>query len=147
MDQKKEEIRIQFGKGLAKPFMGKNGKDYLRIQIPNADPADRTPWDSFVLPAKSVHENQFGKGLWAKIPAEGNTTVTKSVLTEGNDGKRSWENQRMTIPNRELKARVEAYKGKKRESALGQLQEMSRKAETKRPEPAKSKTKKAEKEK
>ncbi|MDY4692464.1 MAG: hypothetical protein SO401_02675 [Blautia sp.] len=24
-----------------------------------------------MLPAKAVHENQYGKGLWTKIPADG----------------------------------------------------------------------------
>jgi hypothetical protein len=56
----------------------------MRILIPNQDPGDKTPWASFVLPAKAVHENQYGKGLWAKIPAEGTTVVTKPVL-KGQD--------------------------------------------------------------
>ena len=52
----------------------------MRIMIPNQDQSDKTPWASFVLPAKAVHENQYGKGLWAKIPADGTTVVTKPVL-------------------------------------------------------------------
>ena len=147
MDRKPEEISIKFGKGLAKPFTGKNGKEYLRIQIPNEDRGDHSPWASFVLPAKSVHENQYGKGLWAKIPAEGKTTVTKPVLKGEKDGKRVWENQRTAVPNRELKARVEAYKTRNRQSALGQLDQMTKKAEEQRPEPAKSKGKNAGREK
>ena len=63
-------------------------KEYMRIQIPNQDQGDHTPWASFVLPAKSVHENQYGKGLWAKIPADGTTTVTKPVAVGDQDGKR-----------------------------------------------------------
>ena len=147
MDRKTEEISIKFGKGLAKPFTGKNGKEYLRILIPHEDPGDRSPWDSFVLPAKAVHENQYGKGLWAKIPAEGKTTVTKSVLIGEQDGKRIWDNQRIPVPNRQLKARVEAYKRDHRESALGQLSELSKKAAEQRPEPAKTKARKTEREK
>ena len=143
MDKKTEEISIKFGKGLAKPFTGKNGREYLRIQIPNEDSGDHSPWASFVLPAKAVHDNQYGKGLWAKIPAEGTTTVTKSVLTEGKDGKRIWENERTLVPNRELKARVEAYKHRNRESALDQLGQMTKKAGEQRPDPAKAKGKNA----
>ena len=78
-EKKMEEISIKFGKGLAEPFTGKDGKEYMRILIPNQDKGDHTPWASFVLPAKSVHENKYGKGLWAKIPADGTTTVTKAV--------------------------------------------------------------------
>ena len=141
MEQKKEEISIQFGKGLAKPFTGKNGREYLRIQIPNEDPSDKTPWASFVLPEQSVHENQYGKGLWAKIPADGTTTVTKPVLVGEEDGKRLWENERSTVPNRELKARVEAYKGKDRQSALDQLDQMTKKAQEQRPETPRPKAK------
>ena len=65
---------------------------------------------SFVLPAKSVHENQFGKGLWAKIPAEGHTTVTKPERTDGVDGEIVWENRKESVLNAELKEMVESYK-------------------------------------
>ena len=147
MDKKTEEISIKFGKGLAKPFTGKNGREYLRIQIPNEDPGDHSPWASFVLPAKSVHENQYGKGLWAKIPADGKTTVTKSILTGEKDGKRIWENERTAIPNRELKARVEAYKGRNRDSVLGQLNQYAQNTTEPRPDASKTKVKKAEREK
>ena len=122
---KTEEISIKFGKGLAEPFTGKDGKEYMRILIPNQDKGDHTPWASFVLPAKSVHENKYGKGLWAKIPADGTTTVTKAVQVGEQDGKRIWENQKSAVPNRELKARVEAYKSRDRESARGKLEQLT----------------------
>ena len=124
-EKKVEEISIKFGKGLAEPFTGKDGKEFMRIQIPNQDRNDHSPWASFVLPAKSVHENQYGKGLWAKIPADGTTTVTKPVMVGEQDGKRIWEDRKTAIPNTELKARVEAYKTRGRESALGKLEQMT----------------------
>ena len=54
---------------------------------------------------------KFGKGLWAKIPADGTTVVTKPVL-KGQDeqGKNIWEDQKTRVPNQELKSMVEAYK-------------------------------------
>ena len=110
-EKKMEEISIKFGKGLAEPFTGKDGKEYMRILIPNQD--------------KSVHENKYGKGLWAKIPADGTTTVTKAVQVGEQDGKRIWENQKTAVPNRELKARVEAYKSRDRESARGKLEQLT----------------------
>ena len=111
-DEKKnfEELTIKFGKGLAEDFTGKDGTAYKRILIPNRDPDDHSPWASFVLPAKAVHENQFGKGLWAKIPAEGHTTVTKPERTDGVDGEIIWENRKESVPNTELKEMVESYK-------------------------------------
>ena len=124
-EKKMEEISIKFGKGLAEPFTGKDGKEYMRILIPNQDKGDHTPWASFVLPAKSVHENKYGKGLWAKIPADGTTTVTKAVQVGEQDGKRIWENQKTAVPNRELKARVEAYKSRDRESTRGKLEQLT----------------------
>ena len=59
----------------------------------------------------AVHENKYGKGLWAKIPADGTTVVTKPVL-KGQDeqGKNIWEDQKTRVPNQELKSMVEAYK-------------------------------------
>ena len=108
---KREEVTIKFGKGLAEPFQSKDGREFMRIMIPNQDQSDKTPWASFVLPAKAVHENQYGKGLWAKIPADGTTVLTKPVL-KGQDeqGKIIWENQQAKVPNHELKSMVEAYK-------------------------------------
>ncbi len=109
--QAREEVTIKFGKGLAEPFQSKDGREFMRISIPNQDPADKTPWASFVLPANAVHENKYGKGLWAKIPADGTTVVTKPVL-KGQDeqGKNIWEDQKTRVPNQELKSMVEAYK-------------------------------------
>lgn len=107
----REEVTIKFGKGLAEPFTSKDGKEFMRITIPNQDPADKTPWASFVLPAKAVHENQYGKGLWVKIPADGTTTVTKPTLMGQDDaGKNVWQDVKTEVPNRDLKAMVEAYK-------------------------------------
>lgn len=107
-----EEITIKFAKGLCgEPFMSKNGVELVRIQIPNKDPNDHTPWAEFVLANKSVHENQYGKGLWAKIPADGHTTVSKSFLAgKDENGKNIWEKDRRSVPNRELKEMVEFYK-------------------------------------
>ena len=65
----------------------------------------------FVLPAKAVHENQYGKGLWAKIPADGHTTLTRPCLAgQSEDGKNIWKDEKTTVSNRELKSMVEFYK-------------------------------------
>ena len=107
----REEVSIKFGKGLAEPFTSKDGREFTRIRIPNQDPKDKTPWASFVLPAKSVHENQYGKGLWAKIPADGTTVITKPTLKGQDDkGRNIWDNVKTNVPNRELKSMVEAYR-------------------------------------
>ena len=132
---KREEVTLKFGKGLVEPFAGKDGKEFMRITIPNQDPADKTPWASFVLPAKAVHENQYGKGLWAKIPADGATTVTKPTLMGQDDaGKNVWQDVKTEVPNRDLKAMVEAYKtrapqektAEHRESARGKLDALAK---------------------
>ena len=125
--EKREEITIKFGKGLAEPFTAKDGREFTRIMIPNQDSADKTPWASFVLPAKAVHENQYGKGLWAKIPAEGTTVVSKPVL-KGQDeqGKNIWEDQKTKVPNRELKGMVEAYKTRTPQEKAAEPRESAR---------------------
>lgn len=125
--EKREEVTIKFGKGLAEPFTAKDGREFTRIMIPNQDPADKTPWASFVLPSKAVHENQYGKGLWAKIPAEGTTVVSKPVL-KGQDeqGKNIWEDQKTKVPNRELKGMVEAYKTRTPQEKAAEPRESAR---------------------
>lgn len=108
-----EEVTIKFGKGLAEPFQSKDGREFMRITIPNQDPADKTPRASFVLPAKTVHENQYGKGLWAKIPADGTTVVTKPTLQGQDDkGKNIRQDVKTQVPNRDLKAMIEPYKAR-----------------------------------
>ena len=88
------KVTIKFGKGHAEPFTARDGREFMRIKIPNIDPEDKSPWASFVLPARAVHENQYGKGLWAKIPAEGTTVVTKPIVVDQDDaGKNIWQDE------------------------------------------------------
>lgn len=106
-----EEITLHFGKGTVEPFTAKDGREMLKIVIPNADRSDHTPWASFVLPAKVVHENQYGKGLWTKITSNGHTTLTKPFLAgQSEDGRNIWKDEKITVSNRELKSLVEFYK-------------------------------------
>ena len=121
--QEYREITIKFGKGCCKdPFTAKDGKSYMEICIPNTDPEDHTPWASFVLPRNHVHENQYGKGLWAKLPENGHTGIQKPVCRgQDENGKNIWENQKSVVPNAELKAMVEAYKNKTRGSVTEKL--------------------------
>lgn len=131
--QKRDEISLKFGAGLAEPFTAKDGRELVKILIPNKDPGDKSPWASFVLPAKAVHENKFGKGLWAKIPADGKTTVTKPELTgQDENGKNIWTDVKREVSNKELKGMVEVYKTRSpqdkqtepRESAKAKLDAM-----------------------
>ena len=147
--QQSEQINIKFGKGLAREFTGKDGKQYTSISIPNRDPADKSPWAYFVVPSDRVHENKFGKGLWTKLPTDGTTTVNKTVL-QGKDetGKNIWENVKTEVPNKDLKAMVEAYRNKapqersseNRESTRDKLGSLS-KDSAEKPAPEKQKMK------
>ncbi|MBR4024609.1 MAG: hypothetical protein IKI86_04950 [Firmicutes bacterium] len=52
-----------------------------------------------------MHENQYGKGLWTKISADGSTVVTKPTLQGQDDkGKNIWKDVKTQVPNTELKA-------------------------------------------
>lgn len=117
--EKKEfkEVTVKFGKGLVgEPFQGKDGNEYCSIKIPNRDENDKSPWASFVVKANAVHEDQFGKGMWIKLPAEGSTTVSKPKITgQDEQGKNIYETEKTKIPNKELKGMVEFYKQRPRE--------------------------------
>lgn len=118
-----QEVTIKFGKGLmGEPFMSKNGNELVEIRIPNTEPGDSRPWESFVISPKMVHENQFGKGLWMKLPENGTTRLARNVK-QGKDenGKNIWKTEYRTISNGELKSLLEAYKT--RDSLLGKLSE------------------------
>ena len=114
-EPKKEfkEITLKFGKGcVGDEFQGKDGNSYRQIMIPPNEEV-KQPWQTFVVKANQVHENQYGRGMWCKLPADGSTTVTKSVAKGVDEqGKTIWENEKTKIPNKELKAMVESYKSK-----------------------------------
>ena len=76
-----KEVTIKFGKGLVgEPFTSKNGHELVEVKIPNADKDDHTPWASFVISPKMIHDNKFGKGVWMKRPEDGTTKVSKPVI-------------------------------------------------------------------
>jgi hypothetical protein len=127
-----ERITIKFGKGLVgAPFTAKNGKEYVAVKIPNTDEQDHTPWASFVVPKDMVHDNQYGKGVYVKLSAEGKTTISKPVIRGEKDGKNVWEDVKQVISNTELKAMAESYKEKS--SVLGKLAEKREAAAEKTP--------------
>ena len=117
-----EMITIKFAKKLVgEPFTSKKGKELVEILIPNSDPADKRPWQTFVLAARDVHENKYGKGMWAKIPANGHTTVSRSVVAGEKDGKKQWRTEKTVVTNSELKEKVEFYRQNRRESLKDQM--------------------------
>lgn len=123
-----DEITLKFGKGcVGEPFTAKDGKEYVSILIPNSDENDHRPWATFVARANAVHEDKFGgKGMWTKVPAEGHTTIRRSVVVgEDENGKRLWETQSRKVTNKELKGMVEFYKErpKEKDSLLNKLSE------------------------
>ena len=133
-----EEITIKFAKGLVgEPFTSKSGKEFVQISIPNSDPKDSRPWQTFVLASKDVHENKFGKGMWAKIPAEGHTTVSRPVKKGVVEGKTQWGHESKVVTNTELKSMVEFYKSRDRESVRGQLKDAADSAKPPKPHPEK----------
>ena len=81
------------------------------IKIPNEDPDDKNMWEEFVLPVTMVHCDHLGsKSLWTKLPAEGTTTLSRSIRPDDENGE--WSRETRTIDNRTLKSIVEAYKQK-----------------------------------
>ena len=108
-EQKVPMIKITFSRKLARPFTSKGGKEMVAISIPNQDAEDKRPWEEFVLPIQMLHSDHYGsKTLWAKIPEDGSTTLTRSIKPENEDG--SWTREERSVDNKTLKSMVEAYK-------------------------------------
>lgn len=131
-----KEITLKFAKGcVGDEFQGKDGNRYKKILVPNADADDHRPWQSFVVKANHVHEDQYGKGVWIKLSAEGHTTLQRPVMIgQTPEEKKEWKIEKKSVPNAELKKMVEFYKDKNRESLTGKLvqkkEEASRKQGT-----------------
>lgn len=133
--QPRDEVTIKFGKGLVgDPFTSKNGKQLVKIHIPNPDPVDTRPWESFVISPKMIHENQFGKGVWMKLPADGITRLSRPVKT-GVDasGRPTWDRETREVANTDLKRLMESYKDKSRSSVLSDLSERKETAAAAKP--------------
>lgn len=106
-----KELTIKFSRRLARPFTSKDGKEMVAISIPNENPEDKRSWEEFVLPAERVHDDYYGsKALWAKIPADGNTTLSRSIKPSGENDR--WTKEERKVDNNTLKSLVEAYKQK-----------------------------------
>ena len=55
--------------------------------------------------------------MWAKIPEDGTTKVRRTQITaESEDGRKLYSHQDEKVPNKTLKAMVEAYKEKTKEA-------------------------------
>lgn len=115
--KKMDEITLKFGKGcVGDEFQGKDGVKYKEILVPNQDKDDHRPWQTFVVKANHVHENQYGKGMWCKLPANGTTTLHRSVkVGQDEQGKPIWDTEKTKVSNKDLKKMVEAYKDKDRD--------------------------------
>ncbi len=138
------EVTIKFGKGLVgDSFTSKNGKELVEVHIPNPDKADTRPWESFVISPKMIHDNQFGKGVWMKLPEDGTTRLSRSVRTGIDEaGKTTWGRETREVSNTELKALMESYKDKSRGSVLSDLSD--RKDDTAAAKPSGKASKKKE---
>ena len=116
--QERNEITIKFGKGLVSaPFTARTGRECVSIKIPHADPADKTPWPSIIVAANHVHENSFGKGMWMKLPADGETKLyVPEVTGQTPDGRNVYKNAVVKLSNTEIKAMLESYKERSAET-------------------------------
>ena len=120
-EQERKFITIKFSRKLcSEPFQSKKGHSFVEIKIPNLNPDDHSAWQHFILPEKSVRENKFGNGLWARIPEDGTTTLRRDIRVGEKDGRSLWETQDEVVTNLELKARVEAYKTRNQERPVEQ---------------------------
>ena len=125
-DNKEEfkEITLKFAKGLVgEEFQAKDGKVYRPIKVPNIDPDDKRPWQSFVAPSNRIHEDQFNKNtMFLKLPEEGHTTVKRDfIVGELPNGKHEWKSETEWIPNKELKKQLDA--SRPRESVKDKIAE------------------------
>lgn len=109
-EQQPEMITLHFARGLVgKPFT-LNGIKLVTVKIPSGS---GKIWDRFVTDPAKIRDNRFGKGVWMQIPAEGKTKICITTEQEPDEyGNRRYERRYKKIPNRELKARVEAYRTK-----------------------------------
>ena len=116
-----EQLTITFGRGLCSFFTSKKtGKEMCAIKIPGQGEGS---WPQFVLPADRVRDSRFGKGVWARIPADGRTTLTVSRRVEAADGSTAWQKESYVVTNWELKEMVEAYKKNPEQDRGGDGQE------------------------
>lgn len=134
-----KEIQVQFARGCVDHvFEGKDGTQYAQIVIPNKDPEDKTPWESFVAPADKVYEGKSENSLYVMLPENGSTTVRKpEIIGQDENGKNLWGNSERKVPNTELKEMVEHYKQRETfKHKIANLSDKVQKREANREKPA-----------
>lgn len=130
LPEQTDQVTIKFGRGLVgELFTSKNGKELVEVSIPNPDKGDSRPWETFVISPRKIHDNQFGKGVWMKLPEYGITRLSRSVkIGIDKAGNAIWGRETHDVTNAQLKLLLEAYKEKSKGSVLSDLSE--RKADT-----------------
>jgi hypothetical protein len=107
-----KEITLKFTKGLVgDEFQAKDGNTYREIKIPNKDPNDNRPWQSFVAPSNRIHEDQYSSKnmMWLKLPEDGQTTVKRDIIIgDRPDGKHEWKREMEKLPNKDIKKMLDA---------------------------------------
>ena len=123
--EEKDEISILVANGMVKEFTGQDEKEYARISIPMDAPEGKS-WPSFVIPSDKLNVNESGKSMWAKIPANGKTTLSMSEqVGVKEDGTKEYKTKYASIDNKDLKKLLEASRdrSKDRESFKEKLAE------------------------
>lgn len=106
-------------KFVSDPFTAKDGKEYVRVKIPNEDRNDKSSWASIVIPPEQVSKNEDTGRAELTLKADGYSTLVKSEY-KGHDenGKAVFEQKKSKISNAELKKRVERTEPKNIGNAL-----------------------------
>ena len=106
-------------KFVSDPFTAKDGKEYVRVKIPNEDRNDKSSWASIVIPPEQVSKNEDTGRAELTLKADGYSTLVKSEY-KGHDekGKAVFEQKKSKVSNAELKKRVERTEPKNIGNAL-----------------------------
>ncbi len=104
---------------VSEPFRAKDGKEYVRVKIPNEDRNDKSPWASIVITPEQVSKFEDTGRAEIGMKADGYSTLTKSEY-KGNDenGKAVFEQSKTKVANAELKKRIEHTEPKNIHNAL-----------------------------
>lgn len=86
----------------------KDGKEMVAVKVPNEDPADKSPWATFIVPASNVSEKDDRGKREISIPSGTTVSLQKSVPIPGTEPRQYNREDAGKMTAQELKDRFSA---------------------------------------
>lgn len=83
-EPEKETVKIS-ANCVGNPFTSKTGAELVSVKVPNQDPADKSPWATFVVGADQVSDKDERNKVTLTLSANANISLKKTAVVDGKN--------------------------------------------------------------